>query len=293
VSEVDCNDCGFPFNLNDVDFVGYFSDDKVNCPKCNHGNSIWDILNKALNHHFSIDGIFSFIGAKRKIFKVHMEENTLLHIKFTDYGIPEHAKILKINYTVQPGILSPIEVHGNSTRRNIPQDQVLLYPAKIHCEDDQAPNILGVFITWVEVNESFGKSYSLLVQALEKCYEDDYLSAIVAANTAIELEVMKFTDEIVSSVTSNKNKKEFFSNSTYIPTLKTLLPLITTLRGDLNMPSNVQLALINLATHRNNIAHTGDTKTPVDSQEIARLLSGVVLGLRYLKMLGMNKNASK
>lgn len=281
-----CLDCNFPFELTDQNFNDYFSNQKVSCPKCHKEASAWKLVKSALDKDWFFDGIFSFIGAQRSILNVNIFENQAIELKFENYGIPKGAKILYLNYTPQGGGLFAFEMHGNTPHRTIPQEQVTLYPTRLPGEASSTqPGLLGIFVSWVMVGDESERSYVSLVQALEDSHAKDYGSAVIAANTAMELEVMRYVEDQISAVTSKNNKNEFMKLSTYIPSLKTLLPLITRLKGMANLPEEVRLALIDLASKRNQIAHTGTTSQALNAKEMSRMLCGVIFGVRYMKLI--------
>lgn len=277
-----CTKCSFSIQITDSQINEYFYSNKIACPHCGGKSSLWEVVCTAIEENFFFNDVFTFIGAKCSIFTVSLVKDVITTVRFEDYGIPKGARILHVNYTPQ-GDLFPIEMHGNSPYRGMPRDTVSLYPASIF-EGKSLENDVSVMVTWIELDQLVESSFGSLVQALEEYSQGNYQAVIVPANTAIEFQLTEYTENVVVSATSKTSTKEFFDISSYVPTLKTLIPLIASLKGFPKLPREIQENLLLLASWRNQIAHTGKTKSEISQKSIAKCLSAVVLGAKYIAL---------
>ena len=246
---------------------------------------MFDVLSKCIEENFFFNDVFSFIGAEITLIPFSLEPDKPIILKFSEHGVPSDARILHINYTPSDGGLFPIEMHGNTPYRGIPQGQVQLYPSSFSNREKSTTKV-NVMLTWIDGQSSRDISLKVLIDALEDYAHDDLESCIVPANTAIEFEVMRYIEQELEKVCSKGDITSLFSSgATYIPSLKVLLPLIATLKGLPLLPDEVISNLKALASHRNQIAHTGKTKSALNKKQIAKSLTSVMIARHYIKFI--------
>lgn len=281
-----CANCNLPLiNLADHDFLQYLHSKSTSCSKCNAKLNLFNTLTHCIEENFFFNDVFSFVGAKRSVFQVKLNSSSNTTLTFEDHGIPKGSRILHINYTPQGFGTFPLEIHGNSPYRGAPRDSVTLYPAKLG-DNETTSTSLSVMVTWLENGSLEDASLKSLVDAFEEYSRQEFETCIVPANTAIEFDVMRYTEKSLEIVSSKNNIKDFFkSGVSYVPTLKVLIPLLAKLNNFPAMPDELLASLVKLASLRNQIAHTGKTKEPLSKQLVASCLTGAILGKWYISAL--------
>ena len=281
-----CTKCGCPLHsFGYFELLNYFGGKNLQCTQCKSQSKLFDVLSDCIEENFFFNDVFSFIGAQKTLFNFSLEPDNPITLKFSNYGVPSDARILHINYTPSDGGLFPIEMHGNSPYRGMPKGEVTLYPSSFPHREKNTTNI-NVMLTWVHGHSSSDISLKVLIDALEEYAHNDLESCIVPANTAIEFEVMRYIEQELEKICSKSDIKSLFSSgTTYIPSLKVLLPLIATLKKVPILPNEVMSGLKALASLRNQIAHTGKTKSPLNKKQIAKSLASVIIARHYIKFI--------
>ncbi|MGB6054744.1 MAG: hypothetical protein WBG17_05835 [Burkholderiaceae bacterium] len=281
-----CTKCHCPIvNLDDQQFLWYLKGKGLLCFQCKTELNLFKIIADCIEENFFLNDVFAFVGAKKAIFDIKLDPGQPTVLTFEEYGIPKGSRILHINYTPQGLALFPLEFHGNSPYRGVPRDSVVLYPARFVGKTETSTQV-NVMITWVESGSLEDVSLKSLVDAFEEYSRGELGTCIVPANTAVEFDVMRYTETALEEVSSRNNIKEFFkSGISFVPTLKVIIPLLARLKGFPTMPEELFTSLVQLAVLRNQIAHTGKTKTPLLKKQVVICLTGVVLGKWYVKEL--------
>lgn len=281
-----CPECNCPLvELNKHVFLSYLNNEKSTCVQCQAEYDVFEVIYGCIDENFFYNDIYSFVGAEKAVFNITLDVKPSTTLRFEDYGIPAGSRILHINYTPQGQGLFPLEFHGNSPYRGAPKDQVVLYPAKFQ-NDKASPTTLSVMVTWINQASLENVSLKSLVDAFEEYSSGELITAIVPANTAIELDVMRYTKEALLTISSKNSVNEFFkSGVSYVPTLKILIPLIAKTKNFPTMQPDVLESLVQLASFRNHIAHTGKTKVPLSKEQVVKCLTAVILGKMYIEEL--------
>lgn len=281
-----CTECNCPIvSCFNQGFLAYLQGGISLCSHCGKPLDIFDIVRGCIEENFFCNDVFAFTKAKKSVFTILLscKESTLL--TFEEYGIPKGSRILHVNYTSQGEGLFPLECHGNSPYRGTPRDAVVLYPANFGEGSASSVNV-NVMVTWIESGSLEDTSLKSLVDAFEEYSRGEFLTTIVPAHTAIEFDVMRYAKAALEKVSSKNNVKEFFrSGVSYVPTLKVLMPLLAKLNGFPEMPEDLLNSLVQLASLRNKIAHTGRTDISLTKKVTAACLTGTVLGKWYMSEL--------
>lgn len=272
-------------NLQAGQLIRYLMSELEPCPHCNTHLNLFNIISNCIEENFFFTDVFEFVNANTSIIQFTLKPASVITITFEEYGIPKGSRILQINYTPEMGGLYPLEWHGNTPFRLAPRDFVTLYPAQF-CDSTPSDTKVNMMITWIESGSLEDASLRSLVDAFQEYSLQDFDTCIVPANTAIEFDTMQYIENALEAVSSKNNIKEFFKGGvSYVPSLKIVIPLIAKTKNFPTMPEQLLTSLVTLASLRNQIAHTGKTKAPLSKEQVAKCLSGVILGKWYIREL--------
>lgn len=283
-----CQHCDEPLiRMTDEQLKNYINSIENTCPECQGHFNAFTNITESIDENFFFDDVFSYVGAKTSagLFTLKSGQSTI--INFEDYGIPKGARIVSINYTPMSSsenLTIPLEVHGNMPPRLTPKESVTLWPANISGAEGETK--CSIRLTWLEPGSLEDMSVLSLVNAFEEYSAGDLIASIVPANTSIEFDIMQTVKTILEDIASKANIKEYFqSGVSYVPVLKIMVPILAKLKGIPAMPEEMQASLVRLAALRNQIAHTGKPKNPLDRKEVAKCLAAVIIGKWYVNFL--------
>ncbi len=264
--------------------LDYFNGNKIECEECKEQHSWWGLVKNGITQNFMSSQAFSAIGANSSIIEFYLKPNERTSFKFSEHGIPESAKILHINYTPQGGGYFPIEVHGNDATRKERSDQVVVFPMPIG-EDQEHETKVCAFVTWVE-HSNIDASWKNMISAFEAYSANDYQSAIVPANVAVESVVTPFLYEYINQYIGKKRVKTFLDEAaTYGHQLNVILPLIVSMLGLPTLNNSIRGSLNRLRSYRNDIAHQGNTGGDLTKEVVAEMLCASLFAFYYIKHL--------
>jgi len=280
-----CTECGEHMNAYQ-EFIGiYFSEIPVTCSKCNAVLDWWKVALKEIQKNFMLNSAFMQIGAKSTHFSFTLKPNTRTKYKLSDYGIPETARILYVNYTPYTeggGGYFPIEMTGNIPTRKFPRNEVTLWPVPIGEGVADSTEVMA-YVTWVE-HSDLDESWDNLVSAFEFYASEQYESAIVPANVAVESALSIFLTHCLGSVAGKERVKTFLEDgATYSHQLHVVLPLIAKLYNFAELPCHIRGNLNKLRSLRNQMAHNGKTDKPLIQETAAEVLCSALFGFRYIQ----------
>ena len=228
---------------------------------------------------------FSPIGAQTLLITERLYPDTHLKITFAEYGIPEDAKILSINYTPDGGGLIPLEWHGNVPQRHFIPPTITLYPVRFGKDGPHGETEINVAITWV-FHSKDDAVWGSLVDAFQAYVAKKFPDAVVPANTAMELTIRRLLTEVLSGVASNERISRFLEDAaTYSHQLNVLVPTLARSANAPVLPDEIRGALNSLNKFRNEIAHNGEFRRTVDEDQQAEVLASVVFGLGYIQLV--------
>ena len=281
-----CTDCDNPIIVDEQYMLDYFNGLQVECQKCNAKLIWWELVKNGIIQNFMFSQAFSAIGATSTILDFFLKENERTIFKFSDYGIPETAKILRVNYTPQGGGLFPLEVHGNDASRKQRSDQVVLYPMPIG-DGEITETKVSAFVTWVE-HSNIDTSWKSMISAFEAYTSDDLESAIVPANVAVESVLTPVLFNYINKHVGKDRVKRFLDDAaTYSHQLNVVLPLIVSILGLPKIGDHIRGLLNKLRGYRNDIAHQGATEGNLNKEEVAEMLCASLFAFYYIKYLGI------
>ncbi len=283
-----CPHCGLSNPMSDSTTLHYLRGVTVQCNACQNAVDWWEVTHRSIAENFMMNQAFAPIGARTTVFTLMIKKGQPSGYQLTDFGVPEGARILYTNYTPQGnegGALMPIELHGNVPTRIRRRDAVDFYPMPVG-ESPPEECQVSVMVTWVP--DTPGNAvWSGLVSAFEAYVNEKYEAAIVPANVAVEANLSKFMYDYLThhGVGGERADSFLIDAATYSHQLNVLLPLIASLTGLPKLSDQLRGRLNRLRGARNDIAHHGETKKPLDKRGIAELLTAALFGLRYVQLL--------
>lgn len=226
---------------------------------------------------------FAFIGAQTLLFQLLLKSGQRATYRFSDYGIPSDAKILYVNYTPSGGGLFPVEMHGNVPTRRFLANEVVLYPVPFSANQTAGDTEVNVMVSWVPRTAN-DESWQSLVDAFEAFAHARYSSMVVPANVAVESALSRVLTAYLERFVSKNRTEDFLENAaTYGHQLNVLLPFIASLKSLPLLPDHVRGALNKLRRFRNDLAHAGVLKQPLDQHSAAEALCGALFGIHYVR----------
>lgn len=279
---VPCSNCNTPITAEEKFMFHYFNEDVINCKACNHKLDWWSVMLAAIENNFMLNGVFAAVGAKSKIINIYLKPNERTTYKLSDYGIPKNAKILHVNYTSQGGNLFPAEIHGNDATLRVRHDQTTVYPIPFNAEPGEETKV-SIFVTYAD-NLDSDISWKNLVEAFELYSMDDYKSAIIPANVAIESTLTPMLLQLINKHVAKNRTEDFFSQAaTYGHQLNVLLPLLASIYKWPKLNDVIKGQLNRLRSFRNDIAHRGVPSSDIKKRDMALMLCSALFAFYYIQ----------
>lgn len=283
---IPCPNCLDRIPIDESYAAQYFKGVSLTCERCGETDR-FEAARAAIEENFFSNTAFSFVGAISSHFEIELNPGERTTYRYSDHDIPSNARILFVNYTPQGsgggGAFMPLETHGNVATRLRRNDAVTVWPMPLG--EPTNGNKVGVFVTWVP-STSHDDSWLQLVDAFKSYADDDYASAIVPSNVAVEASLTKFLTIYLLSFSGRDRIERFLQDgATYSHQLNVVLPMIAKLTGQVTLPDQIRGSLNKLRSHRNAIAHTGTTEYQIEKPEAAELLTSALFGFRYVQLL--------
>lgn len=295
-SVVPCPECSTVITVNAQKTEDYLLGKQLTCESCNTSLDWWKVLSTFVktNHMFTM--ALSIIGAQSSTFTIVLEPETVFTLRFQDFGVPENAKILSINYTPYncgDSGLFPVELHSNQPRRSrtIIKNEIFLFPKPIKNKLPADSTNVQVWAQWIIPSDNI--SWENLVASFE-CYIDgDFNSAIIPANVAVEAEISPLVAKVLSHSASNGAVKSFLENdATYGHQINILLPFICSAYKLCKLPDKIRGLLNRLRKLRNDLAHDGYVTPSLTQDDTGELLTAAVIAVQYCHLLQRQINAT-
>jgi hypothetical protein len=189
-------------------FDQYFDQGVVECPNCNTKSDLWEIV---VDHITKTRPFFAYsaIGAESIIFNVELKVGENLFVNFREYGLPEKARVLFLNFTAQGRGVFPFVLNSNP-RQTIYPHAVTLYPKEISGVEPK-DTVVSVYITWIPEEES--ENWKYLVDAFEYYAQSLYTSMIIPAHIAFESKMQKVLGQLLRKTSSKDHVDDCLSRS--------------------------------------------------------------------------------
>jgi hypothetical protein len=277
-----CYKCGNPIYIKDDDYIHYFKNNNFKC-HCNNEIDLYKILLKTINDNFMFCDSLLCLGAKNTAFKYEIQGDKINRIILKTYGIPENSRILQVNYTPECEIL-PLELQLHSQRIKIyDENAITFYPMPI-VNPIKKGNI-NVSVIWIDYSFD-DHAFRNLTDAFEFYTLSEYEKSIVPANVAVENSLSLFITNELSKIVGKDKANEFLRNAaTYNDQLNIILPLILKIYNLPPLSDSIRGNLNRLRDLRNQIAHYGKPKNPIEKNDCAEVLCSTLFGYKYIKFL--------
>ncbi|CAG9235866.1 conserved hypothetical protein [Paraburkholderia tropica] len=261
---------------------------QVGCNICEKRADWFEITKQQISENFMASAAFACIGANTTTFSFELQRSEAVTLRWSDYGIPDSARIFHINFTPHggEGVLYPTERQGNSwTPHRNWEDKITLCARPVGVNPPES-QLVHAGVAWIEKSDT-DTAFMSLVTAFEAFAEQKYKDAIVPANVAVESMVSQFFNAYLPTHgIRKKTAEEFLQNAaTYSYQLNVLLPLTCSLAGWPHLPSEIRVPLDRLRGQRNSVGHKGQLKTALDRDAMAELLTAALFGYRYVQLL--------
>ena len=272
--------CGAPLQIDKTHFIAFFERAEIRCSGCGKPIQLWKTSLREITENFMFNQAFSLVSARTTIFSLWLKPSQSAQYTLSDYGVPEDARILYVNYT-PCGNLWPIELHGNVPTLRGSRQTMYLWPVPPRNGDVPKNTEVSVMVTWVP-HSQFDDSWKNLVAAFEAYASSDYQSSIVPANVAVESTLGITLNGYLSQFVSRERIDTFLKDAaTYSHQLNVLVPVIARLTGVTELDAPIRGLLNTLRDLRNKLAHHGSLEKPLEKERCAELLCAAVFGFQY------------
>lgn len=294
-----CIECNKGFYVNAQLLVNYFKMIQNFCPHCKKNLDLWAITLKSMNSFLS--EALALVGAEHTFFVLTIyppeqfgsNQKNAIRMKFSDFGIPSDARILDVSTTVtvpgseNDGYLSLLAAQGNSPYRHHK-----IYPEMVWYPYPQGtppylPTDISFSITWAEAAEENEEAWEGLADALQAFWQGRTKHAIIPANVAVELELMRLLTTFFeqNKISSKKVDPFLREKATYSNQLNILLPTLINMIKAPILPSQIIGQLNRLRDLRNAIGHRSRTEKPLDRNDVARCLCAAIFRFHYINFI--------
>ncbi|WP_429956148.1 hypothetical protein ACQW08_04830 [Gluconobacter japonicus] len=268
-------------------FPKFFGGEEILCNNCAKNTNLYHLfLNTLKNSHFFLNKIPIFIaGYEEAFFKFRIEENSIIQIRFEDYGIPTNSRIININYTSGgPSFIQPIEIHGNNVPLRRRGNVVNLYGVPIVNSEEEITETysdinVSVIYSPVDVDDIARDS---LMRAFYWLLSDEFPEMILSSVVSLEISFKRLCKKFHIDLNNVKDKDILKKINQEIA-----LPL--------NIPplnEEIVHTIRRLWGSRDNIAHKGILIDGYSRESAQKQISSAFFGFKYCEFLEKKANRS-
>ena len=277
---ISCPDCGTVLLL-EAYFPGpFFEGQETNCPSCGKNFDLWDYAVRLLREKaqlFRNKGA-AFIGGHEIYFTFQLPPNQTAEVDLSQYGVPEDSKLVYVVYTPMPGAGWPIEMHGNQPLQHRTTHKMVFWGKPLPNSGKHGNNQHDVNMSVTYIPKSPDQiPFEHLANAYEHFLADNYEEMILPSAVALEYAVERMTVEILRDLQlpDSLNPSKRLS-------LEVIVPLVCRLYSVQLLDGRIVELIVKLWSLRNQMAHEGILKSPLDLGGAARLLVAAMFCLNYL-----------
>lgn len=276
-----CTHCYLALKIPKDFAENYFQKVETPCPKCAATLDWWDIIidAMAMGEYLSMTAI----GAQLTSFSITVNPDTYTELQFTDHGIASDARIIEVWCTPYPG--GPQAV--NATNRSLIQRHPIPHNLKLFPipSDKDLHNETQIYVVWLQ-QPANDIAWESLTDAFLSYVDNRYQAAIVPANVAVELTLNHLLSDFLQKSLSKRKTDGFLQDmATYGHQLNVLLPVFVDLTSAPRLPDHILDLLRALKGARDDIAHEGKPKSPVEKKRTADYLCAALFGVHYLNFV--------
>ncbi len=253
------------------------------CTVCGSSSDAWAAYLTTLNHPvpFLHDTAASFVGFKTVVFKVALAPSQRVQLKFSEYGVPDGSRLIRVNYTPTGVGVLPVELHGNDALVRRGRNEVWLYgvPHDNSLCDQLKPVTVQVYVAFADPSDINGQAEDGLARAFVALSQNEFVDMVIPAVMAVEFTCKRLLTDLKSHLgTVDERVKD-----------KDLLCQVVPIAADLvDLPPLVDeiCAKVNrLWGQRDAVAHTGHLYLPYERNAAAIQLAAALFTFRYLTLL--------
>lgn len=276
-----CNTLLDPPSSESADSV-YLFGESFQCVHCGNACDWWEMVLTAIRENFMGFNAFAAIGAKTTMFMVPAKPGNVVSVDLSKHGVPPDTILLARNLTGCGAI--PFETHSNNPDHRARWPTIKFFVAPIEGASHESSAVC-VSVTWTPKAHD-DVTWENLIVAFEHYAAADYSGMVIPANVAVEAALSRFLFGVLSSIVPETKAKDFLGNAaTYSHQLNAVLPLVLLRTGFPCFPDDRRGLLNRLRSLRNQLAHRGQTESPIDQPEAAALLCASLFGFRYIACL--------
>ncbi len=267
----------------------FFLGEPVLCPRCQRPIDLWSAVVGQIRDNAMLTFAYAIIGARTTAHSFELSPNEFLTLRLTDWGVPEQAVLLSINYTPIGSIpvCWPTEVHGNRPRWGPPKpaQEILIFGR----DPSQAASRtkIGCSIIWfLPPDEDDGWLH--LLEAFQTYGDGQLQRALIPAHIAAESALSKAIHLGLKTAAVpglSESGRMGFANQ-----MRLLLPLVADRYKFPRLPSAVEGSLERLRKLRNQVVHEGVSKEPLNPVTLSELLAAATFGFHYGRALRAEVN---
>jgi len=268
-------------SLGDIAAV-FFQSGAVPCPKCGKGVDIWQATKESVRTHPGSLISLAELGANQTVFFFELDPGETKNLDFTEYGVPQAAVVVSVNYTPQGTGCFAVEFHGNDGRRRSHKPNAIVYGATLGGEPP-GPAKIATMITWVNETEQ-PESWTMLADAFQAAADNRFSRVVVPAYSAFEVSLSRLIRDLLLRMASKESVDEFMvKDLSAAGALNVLLPFISKNSGLKDLPDDIRGKLTRLRRLRNRALHEGLRDADLDRSEVGELLCAAVFGFEFVQ----------
>lgn len=264
--------------------LAYLKSEPFQCPECGAPFDCWEIVLDAIQAQSFRSKVYEALGAREVGFYIYVAAGEEKWVPLESHGLPKDGRLLCWEWTGWKGDVEAVEVRPNfSPRHSAHRERALHFYGKGTGEDpDPPPARVDVFYSWVP-HAAEDQGWQNLVDACESYSAGRFSSAIVHANTAVEVRVTRIVEALLAEAPKDRVSRRSLRSSKSFDRLDVLLSALARLATPLL--GQVRARLNKLRAIRNDIVHDGRPRHDLMRTEIGELLCAAVLGFRYCQLL--------
>lgn len=253
------------------------------CEACGKSSNAWAAYLATINHPvpFLHDTAALFVGFKTAIFKVALAPLQQLRVKFTEFGVPDGSRLIRVNYTPAGSGVFPVELHGNEALIRHGRDEVWLYGVphgNLPLEQSEAVEI-QVYVAFADPSDIDGQAEDGLARAFVALRQNEFVDMVIPAVMAVEFTCKRLLNDLKTHLgTLDERIKDK-------DLLHRIIPTVAKLVGVPPLADDICGKVSRLWGQRDSVAHTGRMYLPYDRSAASTQLAAAIFAFRYLTLL--------
>ena len=258
------------------------------CPSC-HRQDWWSAIVSVFEDNFFYLVALQLVGARTRVFIETVKAGQDFDLDLTRYGVPADARIVALGITPKDPILLA-EVRQSFAVHEVIPHQMRLRAIPYSGAGEQGET--NFMVTWYGSQRGLLEQDYLFDAAQEFSHETvketrwhlppRWERVIIPANVAIELAVNRAAKAALEKYGEQYDLRR--KKLDYDQKLNFVLPRAAQALQIPPLRPHILEQINRLRTIRNQIMHTGMTKTPLTRLETATMLAAALFGVRYVEL---------